>query len=94
MFKNKVFWYLFMMPGAILGWLFIIGGVICPIGNETLRTIWLVIVCVWCIGHPLELILSIPIGKKAGISTGTTILKTMLLGFTWWLPVKMGVLDK
>jgi hypothetical protein len=40
------------------------------------------------------LILSIPIGKKAGISTGTTVLKTLLFGFTWWLPVKMGVIDK
>jgi uncharacterized protein YhhL (DUF1145 family) len=94
MFKKKIFWYLFMMPGAILGWLFIIGGVVCPIGNETLRTIWLVIACIWVITHPLELILSIPIGKKAGISTGTTVLKTLLFGFTWWLPVKMGVLDK
>ena len=94
MFSNKMFWYFFMMPGAILGWLFIIGGVICPIVNETVRMLWLVITCIWVITHPLELILSIPIGKKAGISTGTTVLKTLLFGFTWWLPVKMGVLDK
>lgn len=94
MFKKKIFWYLFMMPGAILGWLFIIGGAICPTENETLRTIWLVIACILIITHPLELILSIPIGKKAGISTGITVLKTLLFGFTWWLPVKMGVLDK
>ena len=83
-----------MMPGAILGWLFIIGGVVCPIVNETVRMLWLVITCIWVITHPLELILSIPIGKKAGISTDTTVLKTLLFGFTWWLPVKMGVLDK
>jgi len=94
MFKKKIFWYLFMMPGAILGWLFIIGGVVCPIANETVRMLWLAITCIWVITHPLELILSIPIGKKAGISTATTVLKTLLFGFTWWLPVKMGVLDK
>jgi hypothetical protein len=94
MLKKKIFWYLFMMPGAIIGWLFIIGGAFYPIGNETLQTVWLIIACIWCIGHPLELISSIPIGKKAGISTGTTILKTLLFGFTWWLPVKMGVIEK
>jgi hypothetical protein len=42
----------------------------------------------------VELLTSIPIGKKAGISTGTTVLKTLVFGFTWWLPVKMGILDK
>jgi len=94
MFKKKIFWYLFMMPGAILGWLFIIVGVVCPIVNETVQMLWLVITCIWVITHPLELILSMPIGKKAGISTGRTVLKTMLFGFTWWLPVKMGVIDK
>ena len=94
MFNNKLFWYFFMMPGAILGWLFIIFGVVFPIGNETIRTFWLAITCIWGIGHPLELISSIPIGKKAGIPTGVTVLKTLLFGFTWWLPVKMGVLNK
>src|SRR5664280_2966675 len=66
MLKKKIFWYLFMMPGAILGWIFIIGGVVCPIVNETVRMLWLVITCIWVITHPLELILSIPIGQKAG----------------------------
>ena len=94
MFKKKIFWYLFMMPGAILGWFFAIFGFVCPIENETVRMLWLVITCILVITHPLELILSIPIGKKAGITTGTTVLKTLLFGFTWWLPVKMGILDK
>jgi len=83
-----------MMPGAILGWIFTIFGFVCPIGNETVRMLWLVITCIWVITHPLELILSIPIGKKTGIKIGTTVLKTLLFGFTWWLPVKMGVIDK
>ena len=94
MFKSKIFWYLFIMPGALLGWLFIIYGFVCPINQEAVHTLWLIITGIWVITHPLELILSIPIGKKAGISTGTTIIKTLLFGFTWWVPVKMGVLDK
>ena len=94
MFNNKLFWYLFLMPGAILGWLLVILGFVFPINDGTVRVLWIVMVCLWVIGHPLELITSIPIGKKAGISTGSTVLKTLLFGFTWWLPVKMGVLKK
>jgi hypothetical protein len=48
----------------------------------------------WGIGHTLELILSIPISKKDGINTHTAVLKTLLFGFTWWLPVNVGVLEK
>lgn len=94
MFNNKLFWTLFMMPGAILGWIFTIFGFVCPIENEIVRILWIVVACIFCIGHPVELMTSIPIGKKAEISTGTTVLKTLIFGFTWWLPVKMGVLDK
>ena len=94
MFNNKFFWYFILMPGAILGWLFIIFGVVFPIGDETVRTFWLTVTCIWVITHPLELIWSIPICRKAGINTGIIILKTLLFGFTWWLPVKMGVLKK
>jgi len=94
MFKNKLFWYFFIMPAAIIGWIFIIYGVVFPIGDETFRIFWLVIACIWIIGHPLELIVSIPIGKIAAIPAATTVLKTLLFGFTWWLPVKMKVLDR
>jgi hypothetical protein len=47
----------------------------------------------WGRGYPLKLISSISIGKKAGISTDKAVLKTLLFGFTWWLPMKMGVLE-
>jgi hypothetical protein len=47
----------------------------------------------WGIGYLLKLISSISIGKKAGINTDTTVLKTLLFGFTWWLPVKVGMLE-
>ncbi len=92
MFKSKLFWY-GMFPGSIAGWIFAVYGFIVPITNETVRTIWIGILCVWLIGHPLELLISIPIGKKAGISVFKTVIKTIILGFTWWAPVKLGVFD-
>jgi hypothetical protein len=94
MFKNKMFWYVCMMPGGIIGWIFIIYGLINPIDNASLRTAWYAIMCIWGIGHPLELFTSIPIGKQAGVSTGMTVVKTLLFGITWWFPLKMGILDK
>jgi len=53
-----------MMPGAILGWIFTIFGFACPIENEILRIFWIVVACIFCIGYPVELLTSIPIGKK------------------------------
>ena len=91
MFKNKLFWYV-NMGGSLLGWIFAISGFFCPFQNEGLKIIWLVVVFGWPIGHFLELFISLPIGKKAGISPGKIIVHTMLFGFTWWLPLKLGVL--
>ena len=80
-----------MMTGAIFGWLFAIYGLIVPIPNETVRIIWLIVLIVWVLGHPLELPISLPIGRNAGLSKQRTVVKTILFGFTWWLPVKLGV---
>ena len=89
-----MFWYLFMMPGAVAGWFFTLFGFLFPIQNETIKMLWIIIACTWGIGHPLELIVSIPIGKSKGIPVGAAVLKTIALGFTWWLPLKMGVTKK
>ena len=94
MLNNKLFWYVGVMPGSILGWLFIVYGLFAPFDNETIKLIWLIITCVWVIGHPLELIQSIPIGKKAGLTTSTIIIKTMLFGITWRFPLKKGFIEK
>lgn len=94
MFKNKLFWYFFMMPGSVAGWLFTFFGFFFPIQDEIARMLWIIIACAWCFGHPLELIFSIPAGKSKGIPVSTVVLKTMVLGITWWLPLKMGVIDK
>lgn len=88
--SSRYFWYV-MMTGAIIGWLFALYGLIVPFTDETVHLIWLIVLIVWVIGHPLELPISMPIGKKAGLSKQRTVIKTILFGFTWWLPVKLGV---
>jgi hypothetical protein len=93
MFKSKLFWYVMMM-GAVAGWIFSIFGLVCPFKNDVIKIIWMAILFIWAIGHPLELFVSIPIGKKAGLSIRRTVVKTLFLGFTWWLPLKLGVIKR
>ena len=93
MFKSKLFWYVMMM-GAVAGWIFSIYGLFCPYRNDVIKVIWMAILLIWVIGHPLELFMSIPIGKKAGLSIRRTVIETLLFGFTWWLPLKLGVIKR
>lgn len=89
MIKNPLFWY-GNMAGALIGWLFIfIGAAVGLKGN--LHTFWLIILLVWGLCHPLELVISIPIAKKAGFSAEKTLISTLVFGLTWWIPVKLGV---
>jgi hypothetical protein len=44
--------------------------------------------------HTLELIISLGIGKEHGLSRTRTIIKTIFLGLTWWIPLKLGVFKK
>ncbi len=41
-----------------------------------------------------QLALALGIGKAQGLSRTRTILKTLAFGFTWWLPLKLGVIKK
>ncbi len=44
--------------------------------------------------HLYELTITIPLARKKSIPTGEAITKTMLFGFTWWVPVKRGIFVK
>jgi hypothetical protein len=46
------------------------------------------------VGHPLELSMSLPAGKRAGLSLERTIVMTLIFGITWWIPLKLGVFDR
>jgi len=90
---KKTFWIL-MMAGSIAGWAFTVSGLIKPYQNEKLRKIWKAIFCLWVFGHPLELAVSTGIGRKAGLTVMHSIIKTLAFGFTWWVPLKLGVIKK
>ena len=88
--KNEAFWK-FLMAGSLLGWLFLIFGLIFPFAHPTLKVLWWAVLVLWGIGPPLEMAFSLPIGREKGRTLEETIVKTMLFGFTWWLPLKLGV---
>lgn len=92
MFKSELFWKVQNLM-SVAGWIFIIFGSLNPF-EGSIYNVWLFIFILWGIGHPLELIISIPIGKNAGVSIGTSILKTILFGLTWWYPLKKGIIKK
>ncbi|MBN1365348.1 MAG: hypothetical protein JW976_11130 [Syntrophaceae bacterium] len=94
MFKNEKFWYLCAMPGAVAGWIFILYGLLFPFHDKTVKILWLAVVFIWGIGHLLELAASIPIGKSKGIPVRIVVIKTIVFGITWWLPLKLGFISE
>lgn len=90
--KNPMFWY-GNMAGAVVGWIFIFIGAFASL-TGSLYTIWLIVTLLWAVGHPLELLVAIPIAKKAGFSAEKSVAFTLIFGITWWIPVKLGILVK
>ena len=89
--SSKGFWY-FMMFGSIN--LFIIGivlGYVLFPGSMILSWIFFIGLL---ITHIAELPIGMKIGKEKKIPALTTAAKTILFGFTWWLPLKKGILEK
>ena len=94
MLQRKMFWY-GGQAVCLAVWIFNIIGLIKPYGNEATRKLWKISMPVWAIIHPVEIPLAYGLAAKgAGVSLKRTVVKTILYGFTWWVPLKMGVLEK
>lgn len=89
MSPSRMFWH-GNMAGAVAGWIFIFAGAAAHL-EGLFHTLWLIIAVLWGLGHPLELLISVPIAKKAGFSPEKTVVNTLVFGLTWWIPVKLGV---
>ena len=92
MTDNKNFWYTLML-GSLIGWAIVGAGFLRPYGKG-FRKIWLIMAAIW-LSHPLEVpVAALKIGRGKGLSLPEIILKTTAFGFTWWLPLKKGVLNR
>lgn len=92
MINNRYFWYA-MMAGSIVLYMFLLylGRYLFP-GDPFLSRIFFLGLL---LSHVGELVLfSMKIGKEKQIPATMIIMKTLLYGFTWWLPLKMGIIDR
>jgi hypothetical protein len=92
MLKNKYFWY-GMMAGTIVFFMFLLylGRYLFP-GDPFLSRIFFLGLL---LAHMLEIpMFSLKIGKEKQIPAPLIIMKTLLYGFTWWLPLKMGIIER
>nr|MDA8402863.1 hypothetical protein [Desulfobacteraceae bacterium] len=64
--KKRVFWK-GLMAGSVAGWLFVFWGCFFPFHGGMMRILWWGVMLGWTILHPLELAVSIPIGKQKGL---------------------------
>jgi hypothetical protein len=89
--KSKGFWY-----GMMVGTMFLFGGTIAlgrylfP-GDFILSRIFFIGLLII---HALEIFISWKIGKDKQVPPSMIILKTILFGFTWWVPLKKGIIDR
>lgn len=87
---TKSFWYLFN-SGAIIGWMFVLIGFFSPYNYLILKGLWILLVIVFGIIHPLEIMISLPLSHKKGFTTLKTMIATVFLGLGWWVPVHKGI---
>ena len=89
--NSKGFWYA-LMAGAIGLWIVVI---LVAILVPSISIIAWVVFIALAVLHILEFPLaSKKIADVKGISGSTAFIKTVLFGFTWWLALKKGIVDK
>jgi len=92
MIKSKSFWYAQMLC-SLIGWAFVITGFFIPF-DKGFHKIWLLMSAIW-LSHPLEVpAAALKIGRSRGLSLIEIFVKTTAFGFTWWLPLKKGVITR
>ena len=89
--NSKGFWY-FLMAGAVGLWVAVLLAAILVPSISMIA--WIVFIALAAL-HVLEFPL---ISKKRadgkGITGRTAVIKTILFGFTWWLALKKGIIEK
>lgn len=91
MTSNKTFWIM-LMTGSIGLWaLSVVGGqLLFPENPLKAWGLFLVLIVI----HASELPGTFRLGRELGLSPQRMLIKTMLYGFTWWVPLKKGIFDR
>ncbi|MCU0844975.1 MAG: hypothetical protein MUC76_08630 [Spirochaetes bacterium] len=89
MIGKKAFWYM-LMAGAIGLYLLVLAGFYFIPDTAVVGAVLVGILVL----HASEIPHAGRIARPKGISMRTAAVKTMLFGFTWWLPLKKGIIDR
>ncbi|MFT7520900.1 MAG: acyl-CoA synthetase (AMP-forming)/AMP-acid ligase II [Kiritimatiellia bacterium] len=71
----------------IVGWLFLLVGLIVPLPYLLLQIAWWVVLFLHLVVHPLEIFASLAPARRVGHSTGFIALMTTIFGVTYWHPL-------
>ena len=85
---NNKFTFNWVMVIPILGWIYIIAGLVFPFQHWLWITIWWIDVFLSIVVHSAQIIVSLPIAIKQGFTKGQTIFYTFIFGATWWKPLQ------
>jgi acyl-CoA synthetase (AMP-forming)/AMP-acid ligase II len=72
----------------VVGWLFVAYGLLHPFTSMPLRALWLVDVFLSVVVHSAQLLLAVPLARRAGYTTTRAVFATLLFGATWWRPLR------
>ncbi len=70
------------------GWLLVIYGALWPFQHPLLRAIWLIDLFLSVVVHGVQLVVALPVARRAGHGVVQAVLLTFLLGATWWRPLR------
>jgi hypothetical protein len=90
--NSKWFWYFLMIGSIVLYGLSIaLGRYLFPDSYLFSRIFFIGLLIVHILEIPAA---SLKIGRDKKIPVSMIIMKTILYGFTWWLPLKKGIIDR
>ena len=89
--SKRAFWYI-LMTGAVVLWLgsVALGLYLSSKGNSYGWLLFGTLVVI----HALEIKMCLTLGKRYELSNSLVVTKTMVFGFTWWVPLKRGIIDR
>ncbi len=91
MLNNKYFWLL-ARNTVLLTWIALFFG---AFGISTqVNWIFKISIVVLLLIHSAEIPISLKIGKDKQLPTRTIIIKTLMFGFTWWLPLRKEIISE
>ncbi len=91
MLNNKAFWNI-LKSIVILGWILLF--MLASIGSGAFVLVARIAILVLILIHLSELTVSLPIGRENNLTTRRIVINTLVFGFTWWTPLRRGVIDE